>query len=527
MQRIIHVAKQWDVILTAFKPALRRFFWILFGVILGMLLVYLFVPVKFENNAEPVQLGENYKDQWLKGLAAEYESWTRVVETGGATTFNPVQEAQAKLVDAGITTEDIDSLRDENANNAVLVNQLNALRPLAEDAESRAIEKRDQYPNPGFWNNVIVPLLSFLGMVVVILIPTLFFAVYTFYDIPVIGPIAKRMRQGAPSEADLKMKAEREARAVAKEMAATQKTAFDTPPVTQFMSTYLLGDNYYDDSFAIELADNTFLGECGSGIAETIGVGDPKKVSATEVWIFDKNDISTVTHVLMSEHAYNDESIRAKLAARGEPVLATPGGTTILDTQTLRAQIRIVDMQYGDGALPPHSFFERMTVEIAVWQKEGAEEVEPPVRTPMGSGTQPIAPMPQTPPPQYAPPPVPQQPAPQYAPPPQPQFPQQPPPQGMPPQGPPPQQPYPQQPPPQQRPPQPMPPQGMPPQGPPPQQPYPQQPPPQRQGPPPGPPPQQGGGQYAPPPRAPMPPQQPPGQQPPPSPFGDTGEVNY
>ncbi len=517
MQRIVHVIKQYDVILTAFKPALRRFFWILFGVVLGMLLVYVFVPVKFENNAEPVQMGDTYRDQWLKGLAAEYETWNEIVAVQGASDFNPVEEAQTKLVDAGITTDDITRLQSENADNAVLVGQLEALKPVADSVKGDAQAKIDQYPDPGFWNNVIVPLLGFLGMLVVLLLPTLLFAIYGIYELPIIGPIIKRLTKGAPSETDMKLRAEREARAVAKEMAATQRTIFDSPPVTQFMSTYLGGDNYYDDSFAIELADanNTFLGECGSGIADTIGVGDPKKVTATEVWIFDKNDISTVTHVLMSEHAFNDDAIRAKLAARGEPVLAAPGATTILETQTLRAQIRIVDMQYGDGALPPHSFFDRLTVEIAVWQKEGEEVIEPPVRMPMGSGTQPMAPMPQTPPPQYAPPPP--QPAPQFAPPPPMQQP--------------PMQPYPQQPPPQmppqQRPPQGIPPQGMPPQQPP-MQPRPPQQPPQQpfQGPPPGIPPQGGGG-YTPPPRAPMPPQQqPPGQQPP-SPFGDTGEVNY
>jgi hypothetical protein len=49
-------------------------------------------------------------------------------------------------------------------------------------------------------------------------------------------------------------------------------------------------------------------GECGVGISETIGVGDPKKVTAFEVWLFDKNDIQTVTKVLMSAHASTKRS---------------------------------------------------------------------------------------------------------------------------------------------------------------------------------------------------------------------------
>ena len=47
------------------------------------------------------------------------------------------------------------------------------------------------------------------------------------------------------------------------------------------------------------------------GVSETIGVGSPNKVTAFEVWLFDKNDIRTVTKVLMSDHAFNDDAIRA------------------------------------------------------------------------------------------------------------------------------------------------------------------------------------------------------------------------
>jgi hypothetical protein len=74
----------------------------------------------------------------------------------------------------------------------------------------------------------------------------------------------------------------------------------------------------------------------------------------------------------MSEHAYRDQALRAKLAPKGEAVLVTPEGITTLETQTLRVRVRIVDVQYGEGPLPPNSFFERLTVELAAWPKEGA-----------------------------------------------------------------------------------------------------------------------------------------------------------
>jgi hypothetical protein len=144
------------------------------------------------------------------------------------------------------------------------------------------------------------------------------------------------------------------------------------PPVAQFMTTYVLGDDLYDDSFSIDAPDGSFLGECGMGISETIGVGDPKKVMAFEVWLFDKNDIRTVTKVLMSEHAFRDEALKSRLAAKGEPVLVAPGDVVSMETASLVVTARVVDMAYGGGALPPTSFFERLTIELAAFSKNTA-----------------------------------------------------------------------------------------------------------------------------------------------------------
>ncbi|HVN53890.1 MAG TPA: hypothetical protein VMT46_06125, partial [Anaerolineaceae bacterium] len=113
-------------------------------------------------------------------------------------------------------------------------------------------------------------------------------------------------------------------------------------PVAQFMTTYMAGDDLYDDSFSIDSPSGEFLGECGVGISDTIGVGDPKKVTAFEVWLFDKNDIQTVTKVLMSQHAINDPTISARLESKGEPVLAEPGKRIVLETATLQLEARVV-----------------------------------------------------------------------------------------------------------------------------------------------------------------------------------------
>ncbi|HNT53199.1 MAG TPA: hypothetical protein PKG95_00710 [Anaerolineaceae bacterium] len=144
------------------------------------------------------------------------------------------------------------------------------------------------------------------------------------------------------------------------------------PPVAQFMTTYMIGDDLYDDSFSIDSPTGEFLGECGVGISESIGVGDPKKVTAFEVWLFDKNDISTVTKVLMSAHAFDDENMRSMLAAKGEPVLVEPGRRVQLETKTLILEARVVDTNYGQSALPAESFFDRLTLELAIWPKPAA-----------------------------------------------------------------------------------------------------------------------------------------------------------
>jgi hypothetical protein len=141
------------------------------------------------------------------------------------------------------------------------------------------------------------------------------------------------------------------------------------PPMAQFMASFKVGDDLFDDSFSIDSPAGEFLGECGVGISETIGVGEPKKVTAFEVWLFDKNDIQTVTKVLMSGHAFNDETSRQRLAAKGEPVQIDPGTETVLETETLQLVARVVDMGYGDGALPPESYFDRFILELAVWNK--------------------------------------------------------------------------------------------------------------------------------------------------------------
>lgn len=157
-----------------------------------------------------------------------------------------------------------------------------------------------------------------------------------------------------------------EAPGVAMPMAAGEES------LATFRTIYTIGDDDYDDSFSIESPTGEFLGECGVGIGDLIGMGEPKKVSAFEVWLFDKNDIQTVTKVLMSGYTYRDVDTRDRLAAKGDPITAEPGGVISLRTASLEVEARVVDMSYGMGALPAESYFERLTIELRAWSRNGS-----------------------------------------------------------------------------------------------------------------------------------------------------------
>ena len=154
-----------------------------------------------------------------------------------------------------------------------------------------------------------------------------------------------------------------------------EKTNFEdlglAPPITQTMTTYVLGDDLYDESFSIDTQAGEFMGEYGVGVSESIGVGDPKKVTALEIWLFDKNDIKTATKVLMSQHAFNDPEIRGRLERKGELVVVEPQAQVLLETATLQLLATVVDLEYGKGPMPNNSHFERITLELAIWPRQG------------------------------------------------------------------------------------------------------------------------------------------------------------
>jgi hypothetical protein len=142
-----------------------------------------------------------------------------------------------------------------------------------------------------------------------------------------------------------------------------------TEPLERFVTTYTLGDDLYEDSFTINSPSGDFLGECGVGISEPIGVGEPKKITALEVWLFDRKPSRTSTTVLMSQYAHDKQDVHATLAPRGTPVLAVPGADFWMETPGLQLRVVIRELIYGPGPLPQNSYFERLTLQLEVWSK--------------------------------------------------------------------------------------------------------------------------------------------------------------
>jgi len=166
----------------------------------------------------------------------------------------------------------------------------------------------------------------------------------------------------------------------AAEKAAAEWTGAGPVPLMQWKSSYSLGMDNFDQSSGIEGENEQYLGDVGIGIAQ-MGVLDsketPRRVMAFEAWLFDKGrgtlKTTTVTKVLMSEFAYQNEIVRKKLVSRGEgeafePVLAAPGAIFTLETDFLVAQGRVVEMDYGEGT-PPQSFFKNLTINFDIHQK--------------------------------------------------------------------------------------------------------------------------------------------------------------
>ncbi len=307
--------------------------WLVFG--------WLIWPVSW-TDADPYDLREQHKEAYVSMVADSYSvNFDRQLARDRMVGFEEedVAEIMAVLIEER-----------EDSGDAQGVQNLRELGDLLEISIEGVPPTPEPTPQPltARISSLARSLLPICGVsiVVLLIVAVIAIVVYRFLGRPAVVPaeVAREelARWEAPGEA----------------------------AVGHFVTTYHFGDDGYDTSFNIETAEpeGEFYGACGVGFSEVIGEGSPDKIAAFEVWIFDKTDldnVQTVTQVLMSEFAYHNDVLRAKMKDRGEAVLAEKGKTIVVDAVGMKLNVEIVDLAYGtDPSVPPRSYFETLTTEL-------------------------------------------------------------------------------------------------------------------------------------------------------------------
>ncbi len=144
------------------------------------------------------------------------------------------------------------------------------------------------------------------------------------------------------------------------------------PPLKQWTGTYNLGNNNYVGSFIIETEDGLFVGEGGVEIFKALPDTDPKQVIAFDVGIFDKIDLSPPSWIIMSQYAYEDETVMTSVEANpnAKAILAQPGAEFTFESKAMRVEAKIEEMAYGNG---DNVYFDKLTVNMVIFVKEGVD----------------------------------------------------------------------------------------------------------------------------------------------------------
>ncbi|MBZ0292862.1 MAG: hypothetical protein K8L99_09905 [Anaerolineae bacterium] len=404
-------------------PSRQTILILVLAFIFGLIWAYAISPTIYYNG-DPSQLDQSWQNEWVINVAARYER----AQTAGIPSDELRQQTVRLLaaVDNPLGIANAQGLTDPD------------FLALAQEAQPGKAAPSQ----PSLIGNLLPFIIGSIVIIVLGVIISLIGRILIYPNL--IEPQIRRLRGGtAASDEATRSTMDSIRKAKAAEKKAKETDLVDEllgAPMVRRMSVYIMGRGSYDDQIEIEDANNTFYGEAGATVAETIGEGTPDKVTAVEVWVFDKEDfVRTVNAVFASEYAYNDPAIRSRLEPKGEVLLIAPGATVTLETNLLKLKATVVEMSYGEGPLPPHSYFDNVTIEFAVWLKQPGSTPSTPAAPPMpamqSTRTYPVESSATAP---YNPPP-PAMPQPQQPPPPPVSYPEDDQPtQGQPPQAPPP-----------------------------------------------------------------------------------------
>jgi len=302
------------------------------GIILGLFYGYVINPVKWvdapmENTRADIQ--EDYLRMSIDSYklyfdqAKAYERWLELGDAGPATLAKVMASPEAQGLDAINRYKSLVTLQDA-------VTQYNACGSAQGTSNKLCIY---------LWGGT----MSFVAVL----------GVFLYYRIRQQDFMPSSPRTSSPKVKDLVDE-------------APDIILDNSPSLFHTMTTFVMGDDLFDESFTIDSPNGDFLGECGVGIVNTINDKTPKMVNAFDIWLFDKNEINTKSIVLMTERAYSNDILRTQLESKGLPILAKVGEETLLKTDNLRMSVRIVDMLH-DGSDPLKSeFFQRLSLEIFI-----------------------------------------------------------------------------------------------------------------------------------------------------------------
>lgn len=345
-------------------PSYRVLGYMIMAFLFGMFWAYSIAPTVYYNGA-PHQMRSEHQDQ-------------HVVSVAGAALAQMYSQADVQELLSRVDDPErrIARLLEATPDDRQTEVALQLIQPWAQGIDGR------NAPSPGSFFS------SLIGVIVaVILFIAISWVVALAWGLLIGGYVTrarlgiKRRLVGESDEdkaARATMDAERKRKEVREQMEREAKEAGASamgPALTTKPSIYFKGRSY-DDSFAIEDANDMFLGEMGATIART--VGDNKDLAAVEVWLFDKDDFTkTYTKVFVAPHTLNDPAAMNDLGQRvdnpdSDIVVLTPGAELDLISKTIIVKAKVVDVTPGsDPGLPPNSHFDGLTLQMQAWQTDG------------------------------------------------------------------------------------------------------------------------------------------------------------
>ncbi len=317
---------------------------ILVGLIIGLIFAWGIWPVQW-HDAAPGHLHPAYQQYYITSVAKDYLA-SHDLETAKHELGLDLKPKENPWVEKPETLQKAFSTAAQDPINGPAVGML---------AQALGIELTQPQPEPPSGPS----LMTALGFLLIL-----------FALVAAVFYLVNRLRSKGEKTTGIEGAGTATAYGEVIEEAPADLTAEESgTPLGSYATSYTFGDDFFDPSFSIEKGSD-FLGECGIGISETVGAGSPKKVTALEAWLFDKSDIRTVTTVLASDYAFDDEALSAKLAAKGDIKRIKPGMEFELETTALKVFVRVKDVEYADEPdYPPNSIFKKVSVELHTLEK--------------------------------------------------------------------------------------------------------------------------------------------------------------